>query len=63
MRAVAINSLEEILGENAYSAENVEGPEASEAAPKSLVGFEPFPPRGSQVSNDLIDQIREEDID
>lgn len=27
----------------------------------SFLGFEPFPRRGSMVSNDLIDRLREED--
>lgn len=33
----------------------------SEAAePESFFGFEPLPPRGKAVSNELIDKLREE---
>lgn len=31
--------------------------------PKSFYGFEPLPPRGEAVSNELIDKLREEDLD
>ncbi|HKI00671.1 MAG TPA: antitoxin [Thermoanaerobaculia bacterium] len=34
--------------------------EAREA--KSLYGFDPLPPRGGPVSNELIDKLREEDL-
>jgi hypothetical protein len=34
----------------------------SEAAPDAFHGFEPFPHRGPAVSNDLIDQLREEEV-
>lgn len=30
--------------------------------PKGLYGFDPLPPRGSAVSNELIDKLREEDL-
>ena len=30
--------------------------------PKSFYGFDPLPPRGGPVSNDLIDKLREEDL-
>ncbi|HYG65941.1 MAG TPA: CopG family transcriptional regulator [Thermoanaerobaculia bacterium] len=30
--------------------------------PKSLYGFDPLPPRGAAVSNELIDKLREEDF-
>jgi hypothetical protein len=30
--------------------------------PKSFHGFEPLPPRGAPVSNELIDRLREEDL-
>jgi hypothetical protein len=37
--------------------------EDSEAKkPKSFYGFEPLPPRGGTVSNELIDKLREEDL-
>ena len=29
---------------------------------KSFHGFEPLPPRGAPVSNELIDRLREEDL-
>lgn len=32
------------------------------AAPESFHGFEPFPHRGPAVSNELIDQLREEEV-
>ena len=31
--------------------------------PKSFFGFEPLPPRGGAVSNELINKLREEDLD
>ncbi|HZF11026.1 MAG TPA: antitoxin [Thermoanaerobaculia bacterium] len=31
--------------------------------PKSFYGFEPLLPRGTAVSNELIDKLREEDLD
>lgn len=36
-----------------------EGSETSK--PKSFYGFDPLPPRGEAVSNELIDRLREED--
>ena len=30
--------------------------------PKSCYGFDPLPPRGESVSNELIDKLREEDL-
>ena len=30
--------------------------------PKSFYGFDPLPPRGEAVSNELIDKLREEDL-
>ncbi|HTQ10403.1 MAG TPA: hypothetical protein VMI31_10055 [Fimbriimonadaceae bacterium] len=32
------------------------------AEPESFYGFEPLPPRGTVVSNDLIDKLREEEL-
>ncbi|HWM90212.1 MAG TPA: antitoxin [Thermoanaerobaculia bacterium] len=29
---------------------------------KSFYGFDPLPPRGEQVSNELIDKLREKDL-
>ena len=37
-----------------------EGSEVSQL--KSFYGFDPLPPRGEAVSNELIDRLREEDI-
>lgn len=37
-----------------------EDPEAKK--PKSFYGFDPLPPRGGAVSNELIDKLREEDL-
>ncbi len=31
--------------------------------PESFYGFEPLPPRGTAVSNELIDKLREEELD
>lgn len=33
-----------------------------EVTSESFHGFEPFPHRGQAVSNDLIDQLREEEV-
>ena len=33
------------------------------AEPVSFYGFEPLPPRGPAVSNQLIDKLREDDFD
>jgi hypothetical protein len=30
--------------------------------PESFYGFDPLPPRGEAVSNELIDRLREEDL-
>ncbi len=35
-------------------------PEAKE--PERFFGFEPLPPRGRPVSNELIDKLREDDL-
>ena len=38
-------------------------PEDSEVRkPKSFYGFDPLPPRGGVVSNELIDKLREDDL-
>lgn len=34
----------------------------TEASAEAFHGFEPFPHRGPAVSNDLIDQLREDEI-
>ena len=35
-------------------------PIVGSAAPEGFYGFEPFPPRGPMVTNELIDQLRNE---
>lgn len=30
--------------------------------PKSFYGFDPLPPRGEPVTNELIDKLREQDL-
>ncbi|HYH46669.1 MAG TPA: hypothetical protein VEG34_13370 [Thermoanaerobaculia bacterium] len=49
-----------ILLEKSLDTPLQEGSEAKEA--KSLYGFDPLPPRGGTVSNELIDNLREEDL-
>lgn len=36
-------------------------PAAGSAALESFYGFEPFPPRGPMVTNELIDHLRDEE--
>jgi len=38
-----------------------EGPDVKK--PKSFYGFDPLPPRGGAVSNELIDKLREDDME
>ena len=33
------------------------------AEPQAFYGFEPLPPRGETVSNELIDRLRDEDLE
>ena len=47
------------IARQALSAPNRSGREVGE--PQSFFGFEPLPPRGGLVSNDLIDRLRDED--
>jgi hypothetical protein len=52
----------EVLSELAREALTRRHREDSEAKePKSFYGFDPLPPRGGTVSNELIDRLREED--
>lgn len=37
------------------------GNEAPAGAPESFLGFRPFPSRGRSVSNEMIDEIRQEE--
>jgi hypothetical protein len=41
--------------------EALTGRHRSTASRKAFHGFEPLPPRGRAVSNDLIDQLRDEE--
>ena len=36
-------------------------PASTARRPKSVHGFKPFAPRGSIITNDLIDQLRQDD--
>jgi hypothetical protein len=36
--------------------------DAGAKKPESFYGFDPLPPRGGTVSNELIDKLREEDF-
>lgn len=56
-------SVGDLLSELAREALNCrprEGCEAKET--KSFFGFDPLPPRGGAVSNELIDKLREGDL-
>ncbi|MBI5443754.1 MAG: antitoxin [Deltaproteobacteria bacterium] len=56
-------SLGEVLSELARQA-LTQGPAADKIAEEpSFYGFEPLPRRGQAVSNELIDRLREEDIE
>ena len=33
------------------------------AEPESFYGFQPFPGRGAAISNEMIDRLREEDLE
>ena len=49
----------EVLSEVAR--EGLVGPREEVAEPQSLYGFEPLPPRGQAISNELIDRLREDE--
>ncbi len=36
---------------------------SADKKPRSFYGFDPFPPRGAAVSNELINKLREEDLE
>lgn len=48
------------LAREALTRRHQEDPETKKA--KSVHGFDPLPPRGGPVSNELIDELREEDL-
>ncbi len=53
----------DLLSELAREALNHHFREESEAnKPKSFYGFDPLPPRGKKISNELIDKLHEEDL-
>ena len=52
----------EVLSELARQALTGQHRTGAEATPVPVHGFEPFPHRGPAVSNDLIDDLREEDV-
>jgi hypothetical protein len=56
-------SVGDLLSELAREALTHRSREGSRAKkPKSFYGFDPLPPRGEAVSNELIDKLREEDF-
>ncbi|MEP7009387.1 MAG: antitoxin [Acidobacteriota bacterium] len=56
-------SIGDLLSELARAALTHRYRENSEIKPKSFYGFDPLPLRGGTVSNELIDKLREEDLD
>lgn len=52
----------EVLSELARQALTGQHRTGAEATAAPVHGFEPFPHRGPAVSNDLIDDLREEDV-
>jgi len=56
-------SVGDLLSELAREALTHRSREGSGAKkPESFYGFDPLPPRGGTVSNELIDKLREEDF-
>jgi hypothetical protein len=51
----------EVISELARSALNAPPDAVPPRSPKALHGFRPFPKRGGIVTNDLIDQLRDDD--
>jgi hypothetical protein len=51
----------EVISELARCALNAPPATPEVRAPKAVHGFRPFPKRGSIVTNELIDKLREED--
>ena len=57
-------SVGDLLSELAREALTHRSRESSGAKkPKSFYGFDPLPPRGEAVSNELINKLREEDLE
>jgi hypothetical protein len=52
----------EVLSDLARQALTGQYQSISEATTEAFHGFEPFPHRGPAVSNDLIDQLREDEV-
>jgi hypothetical protein len=55
-------SVGEVLSDLARQALTGQHRPGQEASTESFHGFEPFPHRGPAVSNDLINQLREDEI-
>ncbi len=55
-------SIGEVLSDLARQALTGQYRAEAEVTPEPFLGFEPFPHRGPAVSNDLIDQLREEEV-
>jgi hypothetical protein len=55
-------SVGEVLSDLARQALTGQHKTGAEATAEPFYGFEPFPHRGPAVSNDLIDQLREEEV-
>lgn len=53
----------EVLSELARKALTQTGQPGEIGEAESFYGFEPLPPRGKAVSNELIDKLREEDLE
>jgi hypothetical protein len=54
-------SIGEVVSELARSALTAPPQSLSARGPRSVYGFRPFPKRGSIVTNELIDKLREDD--
>jgi hypothetical protein len=52
----------DLLSELAREALNHRYRDSEAKKAKSAYGFDPLPPRGGPVSNELIDKLREEDL-
>lgn len=55
-------SMGEVLSDLARQALTGQHRAGVEVTPEPFHGFEPFPHRGRAVSNDLIDQLREDEV-
>jgi hypothetical protein len=52
----------EVVSELARAALTAPPAAPTARAPKAIYGFRPFPQRGSIVTNELIDRLREDDV-